>query len=242
MNNIFFHVPPGVISEYKQQKINKKKKFQYSNDEILKDGFFNSTNQLKGKDGRTYQYIDNNGEYVSCRVSPYSPYIFDNLEPQIKDLILTLLDKDYLTSDSCQGHKDRKYSYFCVVFNTKNNLNKFRSCIESFNMKISFQIINLKNSNQTTYGLIYDQNKFLNKKLTVQEYKNLNYSYQDAIDYFNLMFLRDYKEVYMLAVIVCDGRKGASLIQKIIYHFFKENYIKKLTNKIKHNMLNYNEN
>ena len=75
--------------------------------------------------GRTYMFKDWHGNYVSTFVSQYSDIIEKNLEPGVRDAVLKLHEKGYLTFTSCQGHDDSKYRYIGVVFNTKQQKHQF---------------------------------------------------------------------------------------------------------------------
>ena len=85
---------------------------------------------VKGNDhlinGRTYCFQDEDGNYVSTFVSQYSDIIEQNLEPRVKEGVLALHAKGYLTFTSCQGHDDSKHRYIGVVFNNKEQKKEFK--------------------------------------------------------------------------------------------------------------------
>ena len=97
---------------------------------------------VKGNDhlinGRTYCYRDEDGNYVSTFVSQYSNIIEKNLEPKVRSAVLALHDKGYLTFTSCQGHENSKHRYIGVLFNNKEQKNKFIEEVESLNCDIHF--------------------------------------------------------------------------------------------------------
>ena len=70
------------------------------NEEILNYALFKHSNKFKTKDGRPYEYIDKDGEYVSSHVSPYNPFIDENIDPGVFDLVMLLINKGYLTCSS----------------------------------------------------------------------------------------------------------------------------------------------
>jgi hypothetical protein len=234
--------PPAIIREHRQEQSNRQV-LHSSNEDILVHAFFKGTNKYRGPDGRTYMYIDNDGKYVSTRVSPYSPFIYDNIEPGVIDLIKVLHNKGYLTSDSCQGHEDSHYRFVMLCFNTRDQLEDFKQNIESFNLPIQFQdnIINKDNSPSSIgYGLVYDQLS-VTKRLDRKDFKMIPYSYEDAVKYFNLMFIRDYTEYHLLKVSICSNltykertfkRAYMAVYYFFLYKFFRDYYTRKLTDKV----------
>ena len=93
-------------------------------------------NTHTGEDGRTYTDIDKDGNYISTFVSQYSDIIRENIEPGVKDAVLKLHEKGYLTFTSCQGHEDSKYRYIGVLFNTKEQKQEFINNVNAFNCNI----------------------------------------------------------------------------------------------------------
>ena len=233
MNNIIN--PAAIISEYKSVS-SKSQKSVFTNRELLQRSFFQNTNKFKGIDGRTFDYIDENGEYVSSRVSPYSLFIEDNLEPKIKDVVLVLLKKGYLTTDSCQGHSDRKYRFVNVAFNTQQQLEKFKKFI-SINKFISFEEIDLREPQKNGYVVVYDQCG--NNNQSIEKMKKNSSSYGDCVDYFNMMFLRDYDNYFLLKVKISDG-ESFSPIKRVIYYFFNDYYTKNFLKSLQ-NMPDYED-
>lgn len=243
MKNDLIHFPPAIIHEYRREakQVKKEKASEPSNEDLLIRSFFNSTNKLRGADGRTYEYIDEDGNYVSRRVSPYSVHIFDNLEPLVKDLVLKLIEKGYLTTDSCQGHSDRKYSFVNVAFNSEKQMNDFINFFKLFNSNIKYKIIDLKNPKSNGFRFVYNQQKFNHKKLKVKDYTNLTYTYKEAIMYFNTMFMRNYSDYYLVQIILTDGRKILDPINYITYHFFRKQRINNILKHIENNLPNYED-
>jgi hypothetical protein len=239
--------PPAIISEYKVEKRNTVAKIDKSNEDLIIESLFQQTNKCKGEDGRTYQYIDEEGNYISARVSPYSHNIFDNLEPEIKELVLTLIDKGYLTCSSCQGHPDRKYRFFTIAFNSYQQLTNFKETLQSFNLPIHFKEHDLSDPN-CDFKVIYQQNKFANKKLSMKDYDKLSNNYNDIVKYFNMMFFRDYKEYYLLETRIASGSDARNMFEYIMYrpylsllYCFRNYYTKKLHNRIINNLREYED-
>jgi hypothetical protein len=244
----FYLVPPAIIREYKAEQKITKQSLSITDEESIIFSLFKGTNKCVGKDGRTYQYIDENGEYVSARVSPYSSNIFNNIEPGVKDLVLTLISKGYLTCSSCQGHSDRKYRFVSIAFNTKEQLNDFKSSIESFRLPVVFKFHNLKDP-YDDFKLIYNQSKYKNQKLSVEDYKSIAVDYIDKVNYFNLMFFRSYEDYHLLELRIASSPDYDNLLWKriitypyyTILYFFRDRYTKMLTNKIKNELKYYED-
>lgn len=93
-------------------------------------------NPKTGEDGRTYVRQDEDGNYISTFVSQYSDIIKENLEPGVRDAVLKLHEKGYLTFTSCQGHDDSKYRYIGVLFNTKEQKQEFINSVNALNCNV----------------------------------------------------------------------------------------------------------
>ncbi len=241
--------PPAIIRQHRVEKQTAAKS-NYDNDindHILVKQFYRGSNRLKGSDGRTYQYIDKDGRYVSTRVSPYSPFIYLNIEPGVLELCKALHSKQYLTSDSCQGHSDSPYRFVIVAFNTKAQLEKFRDEVNQYNLPVYFDDDILKPGK---YNLVYDQLKYSKHPLAISDYEKIQYSKQDITRYFNLMFDRDYKEYHMLQMYIGNHYTNKNrIIQTIIrtfhywfyYKMFNNSLTRTLTDKIVNNLSVYQE-
>jgi|TARA_R100001463_G_scaffold13745_2_gene36737 hypothetical protein len=93
-------------------------------------------NPYRGEDGRTYTDIDEDGNYISTFVSQYSDIIRENLEPGVKEAVLKLHEKGYLTFTSCQGHEGENDRYIGVLFNTKEQKQEFIKNINALKCNI----------------------------------------------------------------------------------------------------------
>jgi hypothetical protein len=238
--------PPAIVREHRQEKPSKVSSARFSNDEILGRALFRSTNKLKGKDGRTYNYIDKNGEYVSSRISPYSPYIDDNIEPGVYDIVKSLLNKGYLTVSSCQGHSDRKFRFVTVAFKTQQNSDEFKDVLINSKVPLHFQ----KVSKNTGFSFVYDQNRYNGKELAGEEYRNVPYSESDLVKYLNIMFLRNYSEYHLLQVRIASEPdiESVGILKYILskpYYFvlyqFRDYFTKKLVSYINTYLKDYSD-
>lgn len=248
--------PPAIIRQY-EEKIPVKvyvKDYSDPNEKRLNYAFFKHSNRCKGKDGRTYDYIDSNGEYVSSTISPYSRFIEDNIEPGVYDLVVSLINKGYLTCSSCQGHSNRRYRFVTIAFNTKKQLNKFKTSILKSKVPLNLRISNRKNQAWPGHSIVYDYKKLNNKELTVQEFNKLSneISEEDFVRYYNIMFLRDYKEYYLMEIRIAsqsDCYPNFFSVLKWIFQYpyyfvlykFRDHYTNKFTQYIKNNVKDYED-
>jgi len=247
--------PPAIIRRY-EEKIPVKvyaKDYSDPNEKRLNHAFFKHSNKLKGPDGRTYEYIDSNGEYVSSTVSPYSRFIEDNIEPGVFDLVISLINKGYLTCSSCQGHSNRKYRFVTIAFNTKKQLNDFKKSILKSKLPLNFRISKKKNQAWHGHSIVYDNKKFKNN-MTVQEFNKLSkkISEKDFVKYYNIMFFRNYKEYYLMEIRIAsqsDCHASFFGVLKWIFQYpyyfiiykFRNYYTKKFTNYINKYVKDYKD-
>ena len=124
--------------------------------------------------GRTYVFKDEFGNYVSSFVSQYSDIMEKNLEPGVKDAVLALQEKGYLTFTSCQGHADSKHRHIGVVFNTKEQKGQFMKEMKDLRCDIHWYNNTINTVEQPrksvpwwseggiTLHIVYDNNDFNN--------------------------------------------------------------------------------
>lgn len=120
--------PTGLFLEKQAVQENVKLKQTQNNfkttDELIYHVTHN-TNNITHKDGRIYLKITAKGELFAQSISPFSKTFFDNIEPKIKELIKSLVDKRYLTYSSCEGHDLSFRRYVGIAFvdeETRNHL------------------------------------------------------------------------------------------------------------------------
>lgn len=162
---------------------------------------------VKGNDhlinGRTYVFKDEHGNYVSTFVSQYSDIIKKNLEPGVRDAVLALHEKGYLTFTSCQGHNDSKHRYIGVVFNTQEQKQQFMDEMNSLNCNIHWYD-NVINSTERpakevpwwsdggiTLHIIWDDNSF--SKVSQMERRERPYTDEELTKFWNVQMWRNYK-------------------------------------------------
>jgi hypothetical protein len=211
----------------KQIVIEKRKELSY------KDKLIQACNQSLNRrwaDGRIY-HLDSNGNYASHSVSPYSKSFLDNIEDKIKDLVLALKSKGYLTISSCEGHSIYFKRYVTVIFPDKESATQFRAQLP-FNLKYKLQ----------------HAVEVLNNNLEIDDYGNIikntkdhgNQQLDQAIDYISCFAKRPYQDAWLLEIIISEQLLSD---QNIFYYFknlkeifFKtfliDRFTKKLTNYI----------
>ena len=211
-------VYPYQIETIQQQEI--------SQAEQVRNQLFYQSNRRKGKDGRTYTYIDNKGEYISNYVSQYSNIIENNIEPKIRDLVLALHDRGYLTWGSCQGHKpDHKRRWIGLAFNTGEAKASFTQQINDLNLPVYFynNHLNTREQQRTEDKWFQDG---LQSHIPWQQhnYKQLDnirqatYSNDDITSFFNIMFQRNYKEYHSTILSI-----GYPIVRSTVLKTLKQN-------------------
>ena len=183
---------------------------QTSKAEQVRNQLFYQGNRRKGKDGRTYNYIDDKGEYISNYVSQYSNIIEQNVEPKIRNLVLGLHDRGYLTFASCQGHKpDQKRRWIGLAFNEITQKNLFTAEINDLNLPIYFYNNHMNSRQQRR-----DEDRWFQDGLQMHipwqqtgfhQLDNIRqgtYSNDDITSFFNIMFQRNYNEYHSTIVSI----------------------------------------
>jgi hypothetical protein len=238
--------PPAIVAiapAFKEAQAIQQEHIEFE-DKLKRQLFFGSISK-RGTDGRTYNYIDKDGEYVSSFLSPYNKNILDNVEPQIKDLISALLSKGYLTAGSCQGHTDGEEKsltrWVMISFISLEERNKFIKNIDSFKLPV-FWYFNFLNTienpkiEETRDGVTLSINFKDSQYKSIDEARHSRYTNKDLADYWNIMFARKYTEYYPVMMCICSCPGDISFLEKIKTFMlwpFRNYYTTKLTAKIK---------
>lgn len=162
--------------------------------------------------GRTYIFRDDHGEYVSSFVSQYSKIIDKNLEPLVKEGILALHEKGYLTYTSCQGHSRTAHRYIGVVFNTKEQKQKFIADVNALNCNIYWYdnaINTAENPCKKVPGwadvvslhIVYDDYTF--KDSPIVDRRERPYTEEQLTKFWNIQMCRNYD--HYESIIMCFG-------------------------------------
>jgi hypothetical protein len=244
MQNIFN--PPAIIQKapaLKQIPAIRRESIEFE-DKLKRHMFFGSISK-RAKDGRTYDHIDKNDEYVSSFLSPYNANILDNVEPKIKDLISVLINKGYLTAGSCQGHttgKDKNLSRWVMIsFISTEERDKFINQVNDFNLPV-YWYFNFLNTNENPKQEEFREGKALSINFKNHNFKSLDearcsgYTSEDLAAYWNIMFARKYIEYYPVMMCICSCPGDISFFEKVKIFLFwplRNYYTNKLTNKMK---------
>lgn len=237
--------PPAIIatapvrSETGQQQENIKFK------EKLQRQLFTGKIDKRGPDGRTYNFIDSNGNYNSSFLSPYNKKILENVEPGVKDLISILIKRGYLTAGSCQGHPNDKIHktfdrWIMIAFISEEERSQFIDKINSYKLPV-FWYFNFLNTIE--YPKKDEQREGMTLHINMQDkiYRSIDdqrqqeYTIQDLTDYWNIMFGRNYQKYYPVMMCICSCPGDISLVDKIKIFLtwpLREYYTKKLVKKI----------
>lgn len=162
---------------------------------------------VKGNDhlinGRTYCFKDEDGNYVSTFVSQYSDIIGKNLEPGIREGVLALHKRGYLTFTSCQGHDDSKHRYIGVLFNNTEQKNTFIEEMNNLECDMYWydNIINTVerpceevpwwSDGGVTLHLVYDDNSYC--EAPQQRRRQKPYTDTDLTKFWNIQTCRNYQ-------------------------------------------------
>jgi len=213
-------------------------------DKLRRQMFFGSISK-RGPDGRTYNYIDKSGEYVSNFLSPYNKNILDNVEPEIKNLISVLLNKGYLTAGSCQGHtvgKDKSLTRWVMIsFVSDEERSQFIKQVNNLKLPV-FWYFNFLNTDkrpkeqETRDGITLSINFKNHVNKSIDEARSAGYTDDELTAYWNIMFARKYAEYYPVMMCICSCPGDISVLEKIKTFMlwpFRNYYTTKLTDKIK---------
>ena len=188
---------------------------------------------VKGNDhlinGRTYCFKDEDGNYVSSFVSQYSDIIDDNLEPEIKDAVLGLHEKGYLTFTSCQGHDDSKHRYIGVLFNTKEQKKEFISNVDNLKCDIHWydNVINTVerpcgaipwwSDGGITLHIVYDDSLY--EEAPQQLRRQKPYTDLDLTKFWNIQTCRNYQHYECIVLSF-----GYPMLEKSIWKTLKKRF------------------
>ena len=183
--------------------------------------------------GRTYIFKDDLGQHVSTFVSQYSPIIDKNLEPEVKDAVLALHDKGYLTYTSCQGHDDSKHRYIGVVFNTKAQKHKFMNEMRKLKCDIYWYDNAINSierpcelvpwwSDGVTLHIVYDDFSFANS--TISDRRDKPYTDEELTKFWNIQMCRNYDHYESIIFSFGYPMVEKNLWERIKKFFFYNHY------------------
>lgn len=231
------------IREYEERKTLKKevvlkqKEALSQRDLLIKicDTSFNT----KWPDGRIYSHTED-GENISHSVSPHSKTFLNNIEDKIKPLIISLMQKNYFTMSSCQGHDLHDRRFIMLVFPSKETALEFKNTIPfKFKYNIS-NVVNVLNMN-------LDVDKFGNIN-QIEKQSKINNQHESAMEYINCLIQRNYADAWLLELIISDVIPDIKnpldffkYWKQLFFKVFLNNYYtKKLTRFIESNAMPFN--
>jgi hypothetical protein len=217
--------PPAIIAASPEASTTQRKQENIAFKDKLRRQLFTGKINKRGEDGRTYNYIDKDGNYISSFLSPYNKEILENVEPKIKNLISALITKGYLTAGSCQGHPndavDKTYTrWISIAFISDEERANFIKTVDSYKLPIFwyFNFLDYQEApklEEKRDGITMSVNMKDAVYKTVNEQKENKYTKQDLTDYWNIMFCRNYTEYYPVKLCICSCPGDVSVITKI---------------------------
>lgn len=186
--------------------------------------------------GRTYVFKDDFGKYVSTFVSQYSDIIEKNLEPGVRDAVLALQERGYLTFTSCQGHADSKHRYIGVVFNNPAQKGQFIHEMKALNCDIHWYDNTINSVERPcqnvpwwaeggiTLHIVYDDHKFDNA--SQMERREKPYTDEELTKFWNIQMWRNYKHYECIVFSFGYPMVEKSMWERISkYFFYKQNKV-----------------
>lgn len=202
------------------RKTSKRKSVRQNIEALHRFSLFNQPIRCRGTDGRTYDYIDENGKHVSHFISQFSPLINDNLEPEISLLVRVLHSKGYLTLGSCQGHSDSKYRWITVVFPEAEQMKTFQAMIDSFELPITWydNFLNFREAPKQQDGgfqLAFTWDQFSEKERSLNKLRKQGYSEAELTKYLNIMYSRNHQKYHLVKMVICSKLGNLGLLEKL---------------------------
>jgi hypothetical protein len=240
MSNIF-NVPAIFSeSEVKAPQLSLSIKRESINfEDKLKRHLFHGSIKHRGKDGRTYNFVDKNGEYVSSFLSPYNSKILDNIEPKVQNIVSTLIDKGYLTAASCQGHPEDNLNtrFVIIAFISDEERARFINTVDKFELPIYWyynflNFVELPKKPEVRDGYqisvsMHEDDIFD----SIDQQRQAGYSQADLTRFWNIMFSRNYQAYYPVQMCICSMPGDVSLLTRVKTFFqwqLREYYTKKI--------------
>jgi hypothetical protein len=232
--------PPAIYAQQQQQQKRAAQAMTFG--QKLTWHLFYGEIAKRAADGRTYNYQDSNGEYISSFLSPYNQKILDNVEPEVRTLIALLINRGYLTTASCQGHEDQRTRFVQLAFPTEQSRTDFVQWVDSLNLPVYwyYNFVNAEDcpkQPETREGITLSINMRDCQYSTIAEQRAMGYTLQDLTDFWNIMFCRGEKCYWPLQMSICSQPGDVSRWQqfKIMCQWPLRNYYtKQLVKQLKH--------
>lgn len=170
-------------------------------EELLRHIKYNISN-IKHPDGRINLGLDEHGREIANSVSPYSRIFEEQLEDGIKEVVLALTSKRYLTYSSCEGHDIWGRRFVGLAFNSVEEREKFCSFFEKFKKYgVEFQC----NDSPSNIESSVLNGKIKYNKLLPCEAKEKDEKQKELeVMTFNCQFRRNYQEYFFVDLVILD--------------------------------------
>lgn len=227
MSHYLKNLIPEQAAVTESSKASQGRTSEIQSEALHRYALFNSPIKLRGKDGRTYDYQDENGKFVSHFISQYSPLIADNLEPGVKLLVRSLHAYGYLTLGSCQGHEDSQFRWVTMVFTQPDDMIAFKNLINSFNLPVSWfeNFLNFREKprihEDDSFQLNFTWDQKTDSHRSIENLARQGYTEDELTRYLNIMYSRNETKYYLTKMVVASklGEKTMweTLKWKLIY-------------------------
>lgn len=179
-------------------------------EELHRYSLFEKHIKFRGADGRTFDYVDEKGKYISHYVSQFSSIINDNLEPGVAVLVRLLHLKGYLTMGSCQGHEDSPFRWVSLAFPERSQLDDFMKMVDKFELPITWyeNFLNFREKNKTfddnSYQVSFTWNQYNPISRSLESLREQGYSEDELTIYLNIMYSRDHKKYHLVKMVIAS--------------------------------------
>lgn len=139
-------------------------------------------------------------------VSPFRPDFMSFIEPKMRPIITTLINKNYLPFACCEGHNPSSKVFFTVAFSSRQDAQSFAMNFEKFNIQ-EVQEKTMLNYRTRPDGKIEGITEFKKTK-------------DELVRFLNYEFMRNYDEYFLVEIIVQDWDfKKYNMSRFLEYHF-----------------------
>lgn len=153
-------------------------------------------------DGRINLGVDARGRVVSNSVSPYAHHFMDNVEDGVRDLVLALRTKRYLTYSSCEGHCRLSRRFVGIAFWSPEARDDFAKRIEGLGLRgVSCRPLDrVANVRNVDAG---------DGRISSRRFDHVElYDLDDETDGFNASFHRAYERYWFVELVIYGEAPG----------------------------------
>jgi hypothetical protein len=207
------------------------------NEELHRRSMFETPIKCRGKDGRTYDYIDEDGKYISHYVSQFSPLIDNSVEPEVLVLVRTLHSLGYLTMGSCQGHANSRFRWVTMVFTHQLDLENFKQMVDEFGLPVTWydNFLNFRDKPKVEddglqISLTWDQKPDARGR-SLGSLRRQGYTEDELTKYLNVMYEREESKYYLTKMVI-SSKIGESNPLKKLYWSWKYRERNKVTEEL----------